>query len=294
MITRLSSATKEVLIGDGLPTVLIGERINPTGKKKLAAALLAGDMDLVRREAITQVEAGADVLDLNVGVAGLDQVKMIPLALKTVMEAVDVPVCFDSNNPEVLAAGLKNYKGKALINSVNGEEHSLNTILPIAKEFGAAVIALTMDDDGIPAEVDKRVAIAHKLVERAAKMGIPQEDVVIDCLTMTVGTEHTASATTMEAIRRVKAELGQNMTVGASNVSFGLPDREIINSAFLTLVIGAGVTCPIVNVAKVRPLVLATDLLLGRDEYCARWIRAFRERQKALEEQAAQAGQPAG
>ena len=284
MLTRLSSATKEVLIGDGGPTVLIGERINPTGRKKLAAALLEGNVDILREEAIAQVAAGADVLDLNVGVAGLDQVKMIPIALKTVTDAVDVPICFDSNNPEVLAAGLKNYKGKALINSVNGEEQSLNTILPIVKEYGTAVIALTMDDDGIPTEVDKRVAIACKLVERAAKMGIPQEDIIIDCLTMTVGTDHTASAMTLETIRRVKAELGQNMTVGASNVSFGLPDRDIINSAFLTLVIGAGVTSPIVNVAKVRPLVLATDLLLGRDEYSARWIRAFRERQKAAAE----------
>jgi 5-methyltetrahydrofolate--homocysteine methyltransferase len=291
MLTKLTSATQEVLIGDGGPTVLIGERINPTGKKKMAAALQAGDMEVVRREAVAQVEAGADLLDVNVGVAGLDQVAMLPQAIQTVMGVVEVPLCIDSNNPAALAAGLKVYKGKALINSVTGEERSLEAILPLVKEFGTAVIALTMDDDGIPTEVERRVAIAHKIVERAASLGIPAEDIIVDCLTLTAATDHTAPYTTQEAIRRVKAELGVNMTVGASNVSFGLPDREIINSVFLTLVIGAGVTCPIVDVAKVQPIVLATDLLLGRDEYSARYIRAFRQRQKALEaQQAAQSG----
>ena len=287
MLTRLSSAAKEVLIGQG-PTVLIGERINPTGKKKLAAALMEGDMDVVRREAIAQVEAGADVLDVNVGVAGLDQVKMLPIALKTVMDVVDVPISIDSNNPEVLEAALKLYLGKPLINSITGEEKAMASLLPLVKEYGAAFIGLTMDDEGIPTDVDKRVAIAHKIVDRAVSMGIPQEDVIIDCLVMTVGADHAAAATTQEAIRRVRAELGQNITAGVSNVSFGLPERDVINSTFLALLIGAGVNCPIVDVAKVRPLVLAADLLLGRDEYSARYIKAFRERQKALEAQQAQ------
>ena len=286
MLTRLSSAAKEVLIGEG-PTVLIGERINPTGKKKLAAALMEGDMDVVRREAIAQVEAGADVLDVNVGVAGLDQVKMLPIALKTVMDAVDVPISIDSNNPDALDAALKLYKGKPLINSITGEEKAMASLLPLVKEYRTAFIGLTMDDEGIPTDVDKRVAIAHKIVDRAVKMGIPQEDVVIDCLVMTVGTDHAAAATTQEAIRRVRAELGQNITAGVSNVSFGLPERDVINSTFLALMIAAGVNCPIIDVAKVRPIVLATDLLLGRDEYCARYIKAFRERQKALEAQQA-------
>jgi len=286
MLTRLSSATKEVLIGQG-PTVLIGERINPTGKKKLAAALLEGDMDAVRREAIAQVEAGADVLDVNVGVAGLDQVKMLPIALKTVMDAVPVPISIDSNNPEALDAALKLYKGKPLINSITGEEKAMASLLPLVKEYGAAFIGLTMDDEGIPTDVDRRVAIAHKLVDRAVSMGIPQEDVVIDCLVMTVATDHTAAATTQEAIRRVRAELGQNITAGVSNVSFGLPERDVINLTALALLIAAGMNCPIVDVAKVRPLVLAADMLLGRDEYCARYIKAFRERQKALEAQQA-------
>jgi len=287
MLTRLSSAAKEVLIGEG-PTVLIGERINPTGKKKLAAALMEGDMDVVRREAIAQVEAGADVLDVNVGVAGLDQVKMLPVALKTVMDAVDVPISIDSNNPDALDAALKLYKGKPLINSITGEEKAMASLLPLVKEYGTAFIGLCMDDEGIPTDVDKRVAIAHKIVDRAVSMGIPQEDVVIDCLVMTVATDHMGAATTQEAIRRVRAELGQNVTAGVSNVSFGLPERDVINSTFLTLLIGAGVNCPIVDVAKVRPLVLATDMLLGRDEYSARYIKAFRERQKALEAQQAQ------
>jgi 5-methyltetrahydrofolate--homocysteine methyltransferase len=225
------------------------------------------------------------MLDVNVGVAGLDEVAMLPQAIQIVMETVEVPLCIDSNNPAALAAGLKVYKGKALINSVTGEERSLGAILPLVKEYGAAVIALTMDDEGIPTDVERRVAIARKIIERAASMGIPKEDIIVDCLTMTAATDHLAPGTTLEAIRRVKAELGVNLTAGASNVSFGLPEREVLNSVFLTLVIGAGVNCPIVDVAKVRPAVLAADLLLGRDEYSARYIRAFRQRQKALEEQ---------
>ncbi len=286
MLTRLSSATREVTIGQG-PTVLIGERINPTGKKKLAAALTEGDWEVVRREAIAQVEAGADVLDVNVGVAGLDQVKALPIALKTVMDAVQVPLSIDSNNPDALRAALKVYQGKPLINSITGEEKAMSSLLPIVKEYGTAFIALCMDDEGIPTDVDRRVAIAHKVLDRAVAMGIPQEDVIVDCLVMTVGTDHTAALTTQTAIRRVREELGQNVTAGVSNVSFGLPERDVINSTYLIELIVAGVTCPIVDVAKVRPLVLAADMLLARDEYSARYIKAFRERQKALEAQQA-------
>jgi 5-methyltetrahydrofolate--homocysteine methyltransferase len=294
MLTTVRSATKEVSIGDERPTALIGERINPTGKKKLAASLQAGNMDVVRREAIMQVEAGADILDVNVGAAGLDQVKVLPQAVKVVMEAVEAPICIDSDNPEALDAALKVYKGKPIINSVTGEERSLSAVLPLVKGYGAAVIALTMDDEGIPTDVERRVAIAHRIVERAASMGIPAEDVIVDCATMTAATDTTAPRTILETIRRVKAELGANLTSGASNVSFGLPDRETINSAFLALVLGAGVTCPIVDAAKMLPTVLATDLLLGRDEYCMRFIRSYRQRQKALQEQAAQSGEASG
>ncbi len=291
MLTRLSSATREVVIGLQA-TVLIGERINPTGKKKLAAALLEGDMDLVRASAIAQVQAGADILDVNIGVAGLDQVKTLPIALQTVMDAVDIPLSIDSNIPEALRAALAVYKGKPIINSITGEEKAMAALMPLVKEYGTAFIGLCMDDEGIPTSADKRVAIAHKIVDRAVQMGIPQEDVIIDCLVMTVGTDHTAAAQTLEAVRRVRAEIGQNVTAGVSNVSFGLPDRDLINSTFLALLIGAGVNCPIIDVAKARPLVLAADMLHGLDEYSARFIKDFRQRQKTLEAQQA-AEQPA-
>lgn len=289
MLTRVTSATQEVLIGDDRPTALIGERINPTGKKRLAAALQAGDMEIVRLEALAQGEAGADIIDVNVGVAGLDQVKLLPLAVQIVMDAVEAPLCIDSDNPQALNAALRLYKGKPIINSVTGEKRSLAAVLPLVKEYGAAVIALAMDDEGIPTGADRRVAIAHKIVERAASMGIPAEDVIVDCLTMTAATDSAAPRTTLETIRRVKAELGVNMTLGASNVSFGLPDRELINSAFLTLAIAEGVTCPIVDAAKVQAVVLATDLLLGRDEYCMRYIRAYKRRRAQAEQAAGQA-----
>ena len=285
MKTRVSSAKKEVLIGDDRPTVLIGERINPTGKKKLAAALQAGDMDLVRQEALAQVQAGADILDVNVGVAGLDEVALLPQAVQVVIEAVDVPLCLDSHDPKALAAALKVYRGKAIVNSVSGQEQSLNEILPLVEQYGAAVIGLTMDDEGIPKDAERRSKIAHKIVARAEALGIPREDVIMDCLALTIATEGQAVLVTLEAIRRVRAELGVNQTLGASNISFGLPDREVLNGTFLALAIAAGVTCPTVDAAKVRPSVLATDLLLGHDDYAMRYIRAFRQRQQAAKPQ---------
>jgi len=278
METRISSATQEVIIGDGRPTVLIGERISPSGRKKLSEALLAGNLEIVRSEARAQAEAGADILDVNVGAFGVDEVALLPQAVRAVMDTVDVPLCLDSANPEALAAALKVYKGKPLINSVTGEEHSLAKVLPLVKEYGAAVVGLTQDDEGIPPDADRRVAIAHKIVERAGKAGIPPEDVVIDCLAFAVGADTNSGRVTLEAIRRVKAELGVNMTLGGSNISFGLPDRNLINCAFISIVIAAGVTSPIVNVAKVRPSVLAADLILGHDKHARRYIEAYRQR----------------
>lgn len=283
MQTRVSSAKMEVWIGEDRPTVLIGERINPTGKKRMAAALLAGDLDLVRQEAVAQVQAGADILDVNVGLPEINEVALLPRAVAVVMEAVEVPLCLDSHDPKALAAALAVYRGKPIINSVNGQEQSLNEVLPLVKEYGAAVIGLTMDDQGIPKDTDHRVAIAHRIVERAMALGIPREDVIIDCLALTVATDAQAGLVTLETIRRVRAELGVNQTLGASNISFGLPDRDVLNSAFLAMAILAGVTCPTVDVAKVRPAVLATDLLLGRDEYARRYIRDFRRRQAAAQ-----------
>jgi 5-methyltetrahydrofolate--homocysteine methyltransferase len=280
METRLSSATREVIVSDKQPTVLIGERINPTGKKRLAAALLAGDLDIVRQEALEQVQAKADILDVNVGAAGVDESVLLPEAVQAVMDTVDVPLCIDSSKPKALEAALKVYKGKPLINSVTGQESSLVEVLPLVKEFNAAVIGLTMDDEGIPQTVDKRVSIAHKIVERAEALGIPREDIIIDCLNMPAAADSKATLTIIEAIRKIKAELGMNMTLGGSNVSFGLPDRSLFNSVFLAIVLEAGVTCPVVDVAKVRPAVLAIDALLDRDMYMRRYIQAYRERKK--------------
>ncbi|GAI76824.1 unnamed protein product, partial [marine sediment metagenome] len=249
---------------------------NPTGKKKLTAALQASDMELVRKEAIAQVQAGADILDVNVGASGIDETRLLPQAVQAVMEAVDVPLSLDSDNTKSLEAALKLYQGKPIINSVTGQERSLSEVLPLVKEYGAAVIGLAMDDEGIPMDSDRRVAIAHKIVDRAEVLGIPREDIIIDCLALTIATDSRVGLVTLQAIRKVKAELGVNQTLGASNISYGLPDRDVLNSAFLALAIPAGVTCPTVDVAKVRQAVLAIDLLLGRDGYAQRYIKAYR------------------
>jgi 5-methyltetrahydrofolate--homocysteine methyltransferase len=278
METRVSSPTKEIIIGDGQPTVLIGERINPAGKKKLTEALKAGNLEIVRREALAQAQAGADILDVSVGTFGVDEVILLPRAVQTVIDTVDIPLCLDSAVPEALEAALKVYKGKPLINSVTGEEHSLAKILPLVKEYGAAVIGLVQDEKGIPKDSERRVAVAHKVVERAEAAGIAREDIIIDCLAFAVGADPSSGPAVIEAIRKIKAELGVNLTLGASNVSFGLPDRNLLNNAFVVMAIAAGVTCLIVDVAKVRPAVLAADLILGRDKRARRYIKAYRQR----------------
>ena len=280
METRVSSPKKEVIIGDNQPTVLIGERINPTGKKKLAEALKAGDLEIVGKEALAQVQAGADIIDVNVGVFGIDEAALLPKAVQAVMETVDTPLCIDSSNPDALEAALKVYKGKPLVNSVTGEEHSLKRVLPLIKKHGAAVIGLVQDDDGIPKDAEGRVRVARTIVERAEATGIPREDLVIDCLAFAVGAEPAYGVAVIEAIRRIKAELGVNMTMGASNVSFGLPDRELLNNAFVVMATAAGATCLIVDASKVRSIILAADLVLGRDKRARRYIEAYRQRQK--------------
>ena len=280
METKVSSPKKEVIIGDNQPTVLIGERINPTGKKKLAEALKAGDLEIVCKEALAQAQAGADIIDVNVGVFGIDEAALLPKAVQAVMETVDTPLCLDSSNPNALEAALKVYKGKPLVNSVTGEEHSLKRVLPLIKKHGAAVIGLVQDDEGIPKDAEGRVRVAHKIVERAEAAGIPREDLVIDCLAFAVGAEPASGAAVMEAIRRIRVELGVNMTMGASNVSFGLPDRELLNNAFVVMATAAGATCLIVDAAKVRPIILAADLVLGRDKRARRYVEAYRQRPK--------------
>lgn len=283
METRVSSATREVLITDHGPTVLIGERVNPSGRKKLAEALKSGDLDMICGEAMAQVEAGADILDVNVAAPEVDEIAVLPKVVEKVMASVDVPLCIDINNPGSLKEALKVYEGKPIVNSVTGEENSLNEILPLVKEYGTAVIGLTIDEEGIPKESARRVAIAHKIMERANSLGIPPEDVIIDCLALTLGADTNAALVTLEAVRKVKEELGVNQTLGASNISFGLPDRNLVNQTFLALAISSGVTCPTVDVAKVRSGVLSTDLVLGRDRFAQRYLRNFTQRKSQKE-----------
>ena len=285
MKTILKGKGKEVVIGDNLPTVIIGERINPTGKKKLAAALLEGNLDVLRDEALGQIEAGAHVLDVNVGAAGVDEVDLLPKAVRLVLETVEVPVCIDTADERALEAALEVHKelnpdGKVLINSVNGEEERLEVVLPLVAKYNAAVIGLAMDDEGIPDTPEKRLAVAKKIVERAGKLGIPKEDVVIDCLALTVGADYKSGWTTLEAIRMVREELGANQSLGASNISFGLPEREIINGAFIAMAIDRGLNCPIVDANKVGHYILAADMSLGRDEGCMRYLKDYRKRKK--------------
>jgi 5-methyltetrahydrofolate--homocysteine methyltransferase len=280
METKVASASKEVIIGDNQPTVLIGERINPTGKKKMTESLKAGDLEIIRKEALAQVQAGADILDVNVGAFGVDEVSLLPKAVKAVMETVDVPLCLDSSNPDAMEAALKVYEGKALVNSVTAEERSLKKVLPLVKEYGAAVIGMVQDEDGIPKDAERRIRMAHKIVEKVEAAGISREDLVIDCMAFAVGAEPSSGVAVVDATRRIKAELGVNMTMGASNVSYGLPDRPLLNSAFVAMVVAAGATCLIADVANVRSIILAADLVLGRDRRGRRYIEGYRQRQK--------------
>lgn len=279
MKTKIHSTDKEVIISDNYPTVLIGERINPTGKSKLSAELQAGNFDIVLKEAASQIEVGADMLDVNSGVPDVDEVELMSQLIKVVMAAVNVPLCIDSKNHSALEAGLKVYNGKALVNSVTGEEQSLEEVLPLIKQYGAAVVGLTVDDDGIPKDAEERLHVARKIINRAESLNIPREDVIIDCLVMSVGADNNAGVVTLEAIRKIKAELGVNMTCGASNISFGVPNRPLLNNSFLPMAIAAGINCPILDVEKARPTVLAADLSLGRDPYAKRYSKFYRENQ---------------
>ena len=279
MLTTIRGKTTEIGIGIDQPFRIIGERINPTGHKKLAAALTERDYDYIRQLAATQVSNGAEILDVNVGVAGLDDVSLLPEVIQIVTDEVDIPICIDTPNPEALAAALSVTPGKPLINSVNGEEASLNTLLPLVKEYNAAVIALTMDDDGIPSDPEKRLAIAAKIIERASKAGIPIEDIVVDPLVMTVGADSQAAVVTIKTIKLVKENFGVNINLGASNVSFGLPDRHTVNQSFLALAMGAGATCAITHPRKLGLTIRAIDLLLGRDNFGMRYITYWRGQQ---------------
>jgi 5-methyltetrahydrofolate--homocysteine methyltransferase len=279
MKTLLKSKTSAVNITTDGPITIIGESINPTRRKRLTTALLSGDYDYIYELAKAQIDTGADVLDINVGAPGVDEVSVLPRVVQAVTKSFDVPVCLDSSNREALAAALKVVPGKPLVNSVNGEEASLSALLPIIKDFGAAVIGLTMDDNGISNDPEVRLSIAAKILERAARLGIPAEDVVIDPLVLTVGADQNAGRVTLTTIELVQREFGVNINLGASNVSFGLPDRHTVNQAFLALGAGAGASCVITNPEKLTPIIRASDLLLGRDAFAGRFIKDFRKRQ---------------
>jgi 5-methyltetrahydrofolate--homocysteine methyltransferase len=281
MKTVLKSASEEVVVSTEGPIVMIGEKINPTGRKKLAAALQAGDFEYIKGQALQQVAFGAHLLDVNVAVPGLDEKSLLPAVVKFLAEHVRVPFCLDSNNPQALAAALPAAPGKPLVNSVSGEEAKLRDVLPVVKDRGAAVIGLTMDNAGIPATAEARLAIAGKIIERAARTGIPAEDVIIDPLVLSVGADQKAAAVTLQTIALVRREFGVNINLGASNVSFGLPDRQTVNQAFLALAFGAGASCVITDAAKLGATVLASDLLLGRDAYGRRYLSHVRRVQAA-------------
>jgi 5-methyltetrahydrofolate--homocysteine methyltransferase len=278
--TIVSSAKRTLEISRDQPTVIIGERINPTGRKRVLEALKDGDFDQIRQDALQQVEAGAKMLDVNAGVPGADQPSMLQQVMRVVMEVVDVPLSIDTADPESLKAALSIYDGKALVNSVNGEEESLSAVLPLVKEYGAAVIGLCMDDDGIPNEAETRLRIAGRIIERAAQLGIPAEDIIIDPLVLTVGADSQAAAVTLKTIELITSEFGVNINLGASNVSFGLPDRHTVNQVFLALAIGVGATCAITDPLKLTQSIRAADLLLGRDNYGSRYIGYWRSQQQ--------------
>ncbi len=272
MKTILRGISREVIIDTEGPVIIIGECINPTRRKKLVSTLQAGDFEYVLELAESQIRASADVLDVNVGFPGVDDVKLLAETVLAIRGKFDIPLCLDSPNPRAIEAALKVAGGKCLINSVNGEEKSLNALLPVAKEYGAAIIGLTMDDDGITYDPEKRLAIAGKILERAVRAGIREEDVVIDPLAMAVSADPRACLISLETIRLVRNKLGLNITQGASNISFGLPNREILNSVYMALSIKNGLTCPIANPEKIAATVRAADLILGRDDFAIRFV----------------------
>jgi 5-methyltetrahydrofolate--homocysteine methyltransferase len=267
-----------VVVSGDRPFVIIGERINPTGRKVLAAEMKEGKMDRVRADAMAQAAAGAHMLDVNAGIPALDEAALLVAAIRAVSEVCDLPICIDSSIIEALEAGLSAYQGKALVNSVTAEEERMERIFPLVKKHGAAVIGMANDETGISMIPEERLALARRIIERAADYGIPQEDVIIDPIAMTVAADPTCGVITLETMRLIRDVLGNNMTCGASNVSFGLPDRATVNAAFLPLAMNAGLTCAITNplVPEVRRAVLAGDLLLGHDEYAMRWIASYR------------------
>jgi len=279
MKTVISSASKTVVISPDDPFVIIGERINPTNRKKLAEELRRFDFSRVRSDARTQVAAGAQVLDVNAGIPGADEPGMLKGAVQAIMETVDAPISIDSSTPEALEAALPVYKGKALVNSVTGEDEVLDRLLPLVKKYGAAVIGIANDETGISNDPRVRLEVARKIVQRAADHGIPAEDVLIDPLCMPIGANHEFGRITMETMRLVRDELGVNMSVGAGNVGFGLPDRPPLTATFILLGMMRGLTASITNPCEpeIHKLILAGDLMLGRDSFGTKWMSHYRK-----------------
>jgi 5-methyltetrahydrofolate--homocysteine methyltransferase len=288
MDTVLRSPSKTVTISSDGPFCIIGERINPTGRKVFAEELRNGDLSTVKVDALGQVQAGADMLDVNAGIPLVDEAELLAAMIRTVQETVDAPICIDSSVIEALEAGLSAYEGRALVNSVTAEDERLNEILPIVARHGAAVIGLANDETGIPETPQKRLECARKIISAAGDFGIAPNDIVIDPLAMTVGADTEAVTITLNTIALIREELGVNMCLGASNVSFGLPQRHVLNAAFLPMAAAAGLTSAIMSCAPVCvEAVRATDLLLGHDPWGASWISAHRARQAAEKEAAA-------
>ena len=277
--TVISSATKEVVIGFDRPFVMIGERINPTGRTLLAAEMKEGDFSRVSADAVAQVAAGAHMLDVNAGIPLADEPALLASAIQLVQSVTDVPLSIDSSIIEALEAGIEVYQGKPLINSVTGEDEVMERVLPLVARHGAAVVAISNDETGISEDPDVRFEVAQKIVRRAADHGIPRSDVVVDPLVMPIGAMGQAGQQVFRLVRRLREELGVNTTCGASNVSFGLPNRHAVTGTFLSMAITAGMTSAIMNPlhAEVRNMVMAADVLAGHDQDCAAWIAANRD-----------------
>ena len=281
METTLHSKTRTVIIGAGLPFVMIGERINPSGRKKLGAEMAAGDFSRVRRDAAAQTAAGAHMLDVNAGVPIADEPTLLVSAIRAVGEVTEVPLCLDSSVVEALAAALAAYDGKALVNSVTGEDERLEMVLPLVKKYGAAVIGMANDETGISNEPEYRLGVARKILHRAQDHGIPPEDVLIDPLALTIAADPETVQVTLRTMRLVRDKLGLNMVCGASNTSFGLPERSPLNAAYLSMAMVCGLTAAITDPTNpvIRQAVLASDVLLGHDPYAVTWFADYRSKQ---------------
>ncbi len=279
MKTILRGRTKEVVIDTDGPVVIIGECINPTRRSRLVSSLQKEDFSYMLELAKSQIDAGAEILDVNVGYPGVNDAELLPKAVIALQEQFDIPLCLDSPNPLAIEAGLKVVRGKCLINSVNAEEASLRSLLPLARQYGAAIIGLTLDNEGITHEPEQRLKIAEKIIDRAVMAGIKQEDVIIDPMAMAVSADPNACRVTLGTIRLIHDRLGHNITQGASNISFGLPARDDINNAFMAMSILYGLTCPIANPEKITGLVRAADLVLARDDFAIRFIEHYQSKQ---------------